>query len=195
MIGNIRGPGGVPAPYIGVVDLAIVSSEEIDTATRAELRRLWADAFGERFSEHDASHAYGGVHVLARDGTRLIGHASAVTRRIRFGDGPWSSVGYVEAVAVQPDRQREGIGRRIMSALRTEMSSRWPVALLSTGRATHFYELLGWERWRGPSYTQTATGLVQDTDHGGLMILRLDPAAVPDLVVRVTCEDRPGSAW
>ena len=82
-----------------------------------------------------------------------------------------------------------------MEMLRTEMSSRWPCALLSTGRATGFYELLGWERWRGLSYTQTATGVVPDGDHGGLMILRLDSSVVPDLSVDVTCEDRSGDAW
>ena len=34
-----------------------------------------------------------------------------------------------------------------------------------------------------------------DDEHGGLMILRLDPAVVPDLTVAVTCMDRPGDAW
>ena len=127
--------------------------------------------------------------------TGVVGHASAVPRRIRFGDRGWLDVGYVEAVATDPERQGEGLGRRVMERLQEEISSRWPVAMLSTGRATGFYELLGWERWRGLSYTLTATGAVPDDEHGGLMILRLDPAAVPDLSVAVTCEDRPGDAW
>jgi aminoglycoside 2'-N-acetyltransferase I len=82
-----------------------------------------------------------------------------------------------------------------MQRLQAEISSRWPVALLSTGRATRFYSLLGWEQWRGLSYTQTATGVVLDGEHGGLMILRLDRSVVPDVSVEVTCEDRPGDAW
>ena len=122
------------------------------------LRTFWDRAYGDRFTEDDADHAYGGVHVLVRDGDRLIGHASAVPRRIRFGDQPWSTVGYVEAVATDPERQGEGIGRRMMERLQEEISSRWPAALLSTGRATGFYELLGWERWRGLSYTQDGHG-------------------------------------
>jgi aminoglycoside 2'-N-acetyltransferase I len=88
-------------------------------------------------------------------------------------------VGYVEAVATRPDRQGEGIGRRVMATLQDESFSRWPVALLSTGRATGF----------------TTTGVVPDGDHGGIMILRADPAEVPDLSVSVTCEDRVGDAW
>ncbi len=177
------------------MDVVVVESDQIDPATCVGLRALWDRAFGDRFTDDDADHAYGGVHVLARDGDRLIGHASAVPRRIRFGDEAWRTVGYVEAVATDPGRQGEGIGRRTMERLKEEISSRWPVALLSTGRATGFYESLGWEQWRGLSYTRTAIGVVPDGDHGGLMVLRLDPSVVPDLSVGVTCEDRPGDAW
>jgi aminoglycoside 2'-N-acetyltransferase I len=177
------------------VDVFTVESDQVDAAGRSDLRSLWARAFGDRFSDEDADHAYGGVHVLTRAGGRLVGHASAVPRRIRFGEGPWQTVAYVEAVATDPERQGEGIGRRTMEKLQQEISARWRVALLSTGRATGFYESLGWERWRGLSYTQTASGIVPDAEHGGLMILRLDPSVVPELSVDVTCEDRPGDAW
>jgi aminoglycoside 2'-N-acetyltransferase I len=180
---------------LALVELVVVESDQINAATRRALRILWDRAYGDRFSEDDADHAYGGVHVLARDDDLLIGHASAVPRRLRFGDEPWRTVGYVEAVATDPDRQGEGVGRRTMECLQEEISSRWPAALLSTGRATGFYELLGWERWRGLSYTQTTTGAVPDGEHGGLMVLRLDRSVVPDLSVGVTCEDRPGDAW
>lgn len=180
---------------LAAVDFLVIESDQIEAPTRVALRDLWRRAFGDRFSDDDADHAYGGVHVVVRDGDRLVGHAAAVPRRIRFGEGPWRTVGYVEAVATDPDRQGEGIGRRTMQTLQAEISRRWPVALLSTGRATGFYELLGWERWRGLSYTRTATGTVEDGEHGGLMILRPGPALVPDLSVAVTCEDRPGDAW
>lgn len=177
------------------VDLVVLESDRLDEVTRLELRRLWHRAFGDRFSDDDADHAYGGVHVLVRDGDRVVGHASAVPRRIRFGEQPWRTVGYVEAVAIDPDRQGLGIGRRMMQMLQVETASRWLVALLSTGRATRFYESLGWEQWRGHSYTLTATGVVADNEHGGLMILRIDQSMVPDLSLGVTCEDRPGDAW
>ena len=186
---------GPRTPRLAVVDIVVVESDQVDPATRLRLRALWDRAFGARFTDDDADHAYGGVHVLAREGDRLIGHASAVPRLIRFGEEPWRTVGYVEAVATDPEFQGEGIGRRTMERLQKEISARWPVALLSTGRATGFYELLGWERWRGLSYTRTSTGVVRDGEHGGLMVLRLDPSAVPDLAVGVTCEDRSGDAW
>lgn len=70
------------------VSLVVLKSDRVDQATSLELRTLWDRAFGDRFSDEDAGHAYGGVHVLVRDDERLIGHASAVPRRIQFGDQP-----------------------------------------------------------------------------------------------------------
>jgi len=195
LAGNSRAVVGMGTPRLTDVKVVVLESDQMDEGTRLALRTLWDRAFGDRFDDHDADHAFGGVHVVACDGERLIGHASAVPRRIRFGDKPWRTVGYVEGVATDPERRAEGIGRHVMERLRAEISSRWPVALLSTGRATGFYELLGWERWRGLSYTQTAAGVAADVEHGGLMILRLDSSVVPDLFVAVTCEGRSGDAW
>jgi aminoglycoside 2'-N-acetyltransferase I len=54
---------------------------------------------------------------------------------------------------------------------------------------------LGWEQWRGLSYTLREGHTVADGEDEGLMILRIDGAAVRDLFVDVSCEDRPGDAW
>lgn len=186
--------GAGPSTVV-VVDTSVMQSDRVDDTTRVALRTLWARAFGDRFSDDDADHAYGGVHVLVGENGRILAHASAVPRRVRFGNERWRGIGYVEAVVTDPDHQGRGIGRHAMLALHQEISSRWPVAMLSTGRATGFYQRLGWERWQGLSFTRTADGVVPDGEHGGLMILRLDQAAVPDLTVDVTCEDRAGDAW
>lgn len=176
------------------MEFSVPDSGDLSEADRRGLVELWAAAFGDRFTADDATHAFGGTHVLAHAAGRIVGHASVVPRRVCFG-ATWREIGYVEAVAVHPDRQGDGIGVALMSRLREVIAGRWPAAMLSTGRATGFYERLGWERWRGNSYTQTASGRVPDGEHGGLMILRIDPGAVADLTVDVTCEDRPGDAW
>lgn len=176
------------------VRLEVVESPRLDAAARDSLRQLWTAAFGNRFSDDDADHAYGGVHVIAYDGLSPIGHASAVPRWIRY-DKQWLLIGYIEAVATAPEHQRSGVGTSIMELLHDQMRHRWPVAMLSTGRATEFYERLGWERWRGVSFTRTEAGEVPDGEHGGLMILRFDVLAVPDLTLDVTCEERSGDAW
>lgn len=177
-----------------MVQIEVLDSADLDAPTREALRALWDRAFDGEFSDDDADHAYGGVHAVAFDAGRVVGHASAVPRRLRFADGPWRTVGYVEAVATDPDRQGEGIGRLVMQALQREIGARWPVAMLSTDRPA-FYEQLGWERWRGLSFTHTAGGAVPDDEQDGLMVLRLDDGALPDVSVDVTCEDRPGDAW
>ena len=174
------------------VEIEVLASDELDAGDRADLWRLWSRAFDD-FTAHDADHAYGGVHVIARD-DEIVAHASAVGRRLKFGDGPWRTVGYVEAVAVDPTRQRRGLGRLLMRTLMVELRARWSIAMLSTGRATGFYASLGWERWRGASLTDDGHRAVVDGEHGGLMILR-EGDAVPDLTLSVTCEDRPGDAW
>jgi aminoglycoside 2'-N-acetyltransferase I len=178
-----------------VAELVVVESSQMRPARRLQLRALWERAFGDRFTDDDADHAYGGVHVLVDDAGSVIGHASAVPRTIRFGDDLWRTVGYVEAVAVDPGHQGRGIGRAIMHKLHAEITLRWPVALLSTGTATEFYKSLGWEQWRGLSYTLTEGTAVADGEHEGIMVLRIDGSAVRDLSVDVTCENRSGDAW
>lgn len=177
------------------MDVEVVETDTIDADTRTGLRTLWTRAFGSRFTDADADHAYGGVHVLVRDSGRIIGHAAVVPRPIKFGDQPWRTVGYVEAVATDPERQGDGVGRRVMEHLQVEISSRWGVALLSTGRATGFYEALGWERWLGLSFTQLGGVAVPDGEHGGLMVFCRDRALMPPRTLAVTCQDRAGDAW
>lgn len=98
-------------------------------------------------------------------------------------------------MATDPARQGEGIGRVTMMRLHDEITARWSLALLSTGRATGFYELLGWQRWLGTSYTQTESEVVADGQHGGLMVFCADPSTVVDRTLAVTCQDRRGDAW
>ncbi|WP_370246463.1 GNAT family N-acetyltransferase [Nocardioides sp.] len=191
-------PAAPAAPADAEPPVELRRSEELDAADRAALRLLWDRAFSD-FTDDDAAHAVhdgGGLHALVRHAGVPVAHASVVPRRLRFGAGPWREVGYVEAVAVDPDHQRRGLGRRVMLALHPAIAARWPVALLSTGKSTGFYARLGWERWGGLSFTRLADGTeVADDEHGGLMILRCDPTVVPDLRVDVTCEDRSGDAW
>jgi aminoglycoside 2'-N-acetyltransferase I len=173
--------------------LCVLTSEELDEATRVRLRQLWGDAFEDRFDDDDADHAYGGVHVLAYGGDVIVGHASVVPRRIRIGDD-WWDVGYVEAVATDPGRQRGGVGTAVMRRLHEEIDTRWPIAFLSTGRARDFYLRLGWEVWQGRSSVQTEAGEVPtDEEHGGILARR--GVDGPDLALPIMCEDRSGDAW
>ncbi|HEY0889936.1 MAG TPA: GNAT family N-acetyltransferase [Nocardioides sp.] len=175
------------------MELVIATSAGLDDGTVSALRRLWATAF-DGFSDDDADHAFGGVHVLLRDGSTVLAHASAVPRTIRVGEQAFAT-GYVEAVAALPGHQGCGLGTRVMRALEPELRRRWSFGVLATG-AHGFYERLGWERWRGPSYVLTAQGPVRSLEEDdALMVLRFGPSRGADLSAAITCEDRPGDAW
>ena len=152
-------------------------------------------AFDGDFSDDDWSHALGGWHaLLAADGP-AIAHAAAVERRIEIGAQPFRA-GYVEAVAVHPSRQRTGLGSRVMIALDEVLHTRFEVGVLSSGEWA-FYESLGWQRWRGPTFVRAADGRLIRTpdDDDGVMVRWEGSRPIPDLDAAITCEERSGDSW
>jgi aminoglycoside 2'-N-acetyltransferase I len=176
--------------------LSVCTSDQIPDADRERLWALWQAAFdGQGFDRDDEQHSYGGIHVLARSGEEILGHAAVVRREIVVGERPFET-GYVEGVAVLPSRQRTGVGRAVMRLLMAELRARYDLGVLATGLAHGFYERLGWERWRGPSYVLTASGPVRTAeDDDGLMALRFGPSAGVDLGAAIRCHDRSGDVW
>lgn len=175
------------------MELLTCGSDELDAGMVEQLRTLWWTAFPD-FTEDDAEHAFGGVHVIALDDGRVLSHASAVERTILVGDVPFVT-GYVEAVSTWPDRHGRGLGTAVMTALEAELRRRWTFGALATD-SHPFYERLGWERWQGPSYVLTDRGRVRSEDEDeGIMVLRFGPSADVDLTLPITCPDRPGDAW
>ena len=95
--------------------LQIVSSEHRSQlqnleAAMARLQNLLATAldlclaaFPGNFSPEDWEHTFGGERVLVLDGDVLVGHLAVVPRRIRVA-ARWYDAGYVEGVAVLPER-------------------------------------------------------------------------------------------
>jgi aminoglycoside 2'-N-acetyltransferase I len=104
------------------------------------------------------------VHVLARDGTRLVGHACWTERRLEAAGFDSCRTAWIDAVAVAPDLQQRGIGTRVMTRLAEEIAG-FDLGALGTERSA-FYERLGWERWAG-----STEGVLHDP-LDTLMILR-----------------------
>ena len=71
----------------------------------------------------------------------------------------------------------------------------YALAVLSTG--THaFYEALGWERWRGPTYVDGPNGRERTpADDGDVMILRTPRTPRLDLDGDIVCAWRSGDVW
>lgn len=179
--------------------LAISTTRRLHPTQAVELRALLDGAFGDGFDRHDFEHALGGEHVFAHLDRALVGHASVVPRFVWI-DGDRVEVGYVEAVAVDPDHQARGLGTLVMQAVAEIITDRYRLGLLSTGK-WHFYERLGWRRWTGPTGVRLGDGYMAPTpdDDDSIMFFatgaRADSTADIDPSLPIACEPRPGDSW
>lgn len=175
-----------------------LATPELTAPELAVIRALLDTAFGthedERFTEPDWQHAVGGVHfVLDLDG-EILAHAAVVERGIHVGGRP-ARTGYVEAVATSVDHQGRGAGSALMTEVNAWIRDRYELGVLGTGRH-HFYERLGWETWRGPSFVRTEAGLRRTVDEDGyILVLRTPSSPSFELTESISCEWREGDVW
>jgi aminoglycoside 2'-N-acetyltransferase I len=159
-----------------------------------EVRRVLDTAFDGDFTDEDWHHAVGGVHVWTAGPEGIISHGSVVPRLLVCG-GHVLHVGYVEAVATAPPYRRQGHGRALMMHIGGLIRDRYVLGVLSTGRHA-FYEALGWERWRGPTFVDGPGGRQRTPDDDdGVMILRTPRSPCLDLAADIVCDWRPGDVW
>jgi aminoglycoside 2'-N-acetyltransferase I len=153
-----------------------------------------SDGDDERFSEDDWQHALGGVHFVLDVEGEILAHAAVVERELHVGERPLRT-GYVEAVATSPARQRKGYGSAVMRPASEYIRDRFEFGALGT--SSHgFYERLGWETWRGPTYARTPTGLQRTADEDGyIMVLRTPQSPPLVLTDPISCDWRPGDVW
>ncbi len=175
-----------------------LGTDELTAAEVAQLRALLEAAFAEDesggFSEDDWQHALGGRHfVLELDG-RIVAHAAVVERELRV-DGRPLRTGYVEAVATAPALQRSGYGSALMRAVDAYIGASYELGALGT--SSHgFYERLGWQTWRGPSYVCTEAGLQATPEADGFILVLFAPSSsAVDFTAPISCDWRPGDIW
>ena len=169
-------------------------SDVVDGGVRAAIRALLDAAFDGHFTDDDWAHALGGTHAIVEVDGVVVAHAAVVPRILDAG-GRELRTGYVEAVAVLPARQRTGLGTAVMRALAPVIAG-YEIGALSTGE-WHFYERLGWERWRGQTWARFPEGRRERTpdDDDSLMILRTPRTPALDLSAALVCEARSGDVW
>ncbi len=174
-----------------------VSTHELRAAEIRAIRELLWAAFppgDEGFTEEDWQHALGGLHfVLDCDGT-VLAHASVVERELHI-DGRPVHAGYVEAVATHPAQRGRGLGTRVMRDVTSYVRERFELGALGTG-SHHFYERLGWVRWRGPASVRTDAGMHRTPGEDGYILILPTPSSPPlDLTAPISCGWRPGDVW
>jgi aminoglycoside 2'-N-acetyltransferase I len=175
-----------------------LSTSEVDRADLVAARTLLISAFGptleERFTTTDWDHSLGGTHFLADIDGSIVAHASVIERQIEIGGLPLRT-GYVEAVAVAPGRQGQGIGSTLMEDVDAFIDERFELGVLGTGRIA-FYERLGWTPWQGQAFVRTPSGLKRTPDEEGFILVRSTPTTPSlDRGASISCDWRPGDVW
>lgn len=180
-----------PATVIRVVPSAALSAGEWSTLTD-----LCVAAFNEDWDGYWESIGPG-VHVIAEEAGRgIVAHAAIVDRSLYPGDVALRA-GYVEAVAVAPDRQRRGLGTKVMEVIDDMVDQGYELGALGTG-SHGFYTRLGWVVWRGPTWIRERDGsLKRSPDEDGDIMVRMTPTTPPelDLSSPISVDWRPGEVW
>jgi aminoglycoside 2'-N-acetyltransferase I len=174
------------------LSIDVVESSSIARATLSEIRDLCTKAYGVDFT--GALEELGpGVHVVGRLEARIVCHAMWVVRELQQDDRAPFRTAFIEAVATDPAFRRRGFASQLLTHLVRQLRN-FELAALSPSDE-HFYERLGWERWRGPLFIRTDEGLAPTPDEP-VMILRLERTP-PDLDIDrpLSAEWRPGELW
>ncbi|GGU99029.1 aminoglycoside 2'-N-acetyltransferase [Streptomyces spectabilis] len=159
--------------------LRTAHTAELAPADLAAARALMDLAFDGDFSDEDWDHGLGGLHALVHDADgELLAHGSVVQRRV-LHNGRSLRVGYVEAVATRPDRQRQGLGAQVMSALEGIVERAYDLGVLSPSEeGEKLYLAHGWRTWPGLVGTLGPEGVEEMPDEDAPMLYGadLDPA-------------------
>jgi aminoglycoside 2'-N-acetyltransferase I len=175
------------------VDLRVARTDELSGAQLVLIRALVEDAFEGTFGADDWDHTIGGVHVFVVDDV-IVAHGSVVERTLVAGHRRLRS-GYVEGVATDRAHRGRGLGSVVMGKVAEIIHARFELGAMSTG-VQGFYERLGWERWRGPTYAATPSGRVRtEEEDDGILVLRTATTRDLDLVASLTCDWRQGDVW
>jgi aminoglycoside 2'-N-acetyltransferase I len=175
--------------------VVLVDTHALSDSHLAAIRRLLDEAFAGELTDDDWQHALGGWHALIEEAGQVVAHAAVVERHLLVGDRSVRA-GYVEAVAVTPARQRTGLGSSVMRAISALIRERFELGALSSGE-WGFYERLGWERWRGPTWVRRADGQIVRTpdEDEGVMVLKTERSGTLDVRQSIVCDERVGDSW
>jgi aminoglycoside 2'-N-acetyltransferase I len=179
-----------------VTSLRLARSSELTERDWLVLTALCVAAFNEPWDSYWQDIGPG-LHVIAEGAEQgIVAHAAIVDRPLY----PGSSVlhaGYVEAVAVWPHLQRSGLGTQVMAKINQLIDDGYELGALGTG-SQPFYEGLGWEVWRGPTWIRERDGGVTRSadEDGGIMVRRTPRTPTDlDLAQQLAVDWRPGEVW
>jgi aminoglycoside 2'-N-acetyltransferase I len=172
----------------------VAHTADLDPAALTSARALLDEVFGADMTDHDWDHALGGVHALVWEEGALIGHASVVQRRLLY-NGRALRTGYVESVAVRPDRRRRGVGAAMMEEIERMILAAYELgALGATEEGAALYRSRGWRQWQGETSALTPSGPVRtESEDGDVYVFEVGTTL--DVHATLTCDWRDGDLW
>ena len=178
------------------VSLSRAHTADLNADERARIRAFLDEAFDGDFAHDDWEHALGGVHVLAYDAGKVVGHASVVQRRLTHR-GLGIRTGYVEAVAVRAERRGRGLGSALMEEVEGLVLRAYDLGALSAvERARRLYERRGWKAWAGETWVLSPDGPRRTPDEDdSVLVLETPTSPEVDLTATLACDWRPGDVW
>ena len=179
-----------------MTQLRTATTAELTGEALAALRGMVFEAFGGRFDEHDWEHTLGGVHLLVVEDGEPVAHG-AVVPRVLVAGGRELRTGYGEGVATRGDRRGAGLATAVMRAVGRIVRAGYELGALADGtRISGFYQRLGWETWRGPTFVAGPEGPLRTAeDDGGILVLRTSATAGLEVTGPLVCDWRPGDVW
>jgi aminoglycoside 2'-N-acetyltransferase I len=192
-------PPQAKAPDAHAVEVRTVQSRDADHDELRAAEQLVKQSFGSDFRDNDWHHGLGGIHVFVNDDTNtLLAHAAIVPRVIRHGSDALH-VGYVEAVAVRPDLQGQGLGRLLMDQVESIVRAEYQIGALNAVKdAVPFYRHRDWTLWTGATAALDRAGGIVATDDAEDRIMLLGSKLYSqeiDQSLTLTCDWRPGDLW
>jgi aminoglycoside 2'-N-acetyltransferase I len=176
-----------------LLDLQVVPSSALSRETLDQILELCDRAYGEDLREIFQSFV-DPVHVLATADGIVLSHALWVTRWLAPGGRAPLRTAYVEAVATDPARQRQGFASATLRRVLREVEGFELAALCPSDYGQPLYARLGWETWTGPLSVRCGSNLI-DTADESIMIHRLPLTPALRLSESMSAEWRPGEAW
>ncbi|WP_111767651.1 GNAT family N-acetyltransferase [Nakamurella deserti] len=178
----------------GAWRVEVVHTADLGSIRRSAVRALLYEVFDD-MTEPDWEHCLGGVHALTVADGGIVAHAALVARRLGHRGRPLRA-GYVEGVAVRPDRQRQGLGSAVMAPLERMIVDAYEVgALAATDDGARFYTARGWRSWAGRTWSLTPDGAVRTPDDDDCVFVWPGASEPLDLTGDLLADWRDDCAW
>lgn len=177
-----------------IIEYRRLHTSQLISSEKETLFGLLVEGFSSDFTYDDFQHTLGGMHVIAYDQQKMVGHVAIVQRNMAINDDP-ISVGYVEAMVVEENYRRQGIGASLMQHTNEIISACYQLGLLSASEeGQKLYRSVGWKVWKGALFEQQQRHYIRSIEEeGGVMAWSAHDNI--DFTASLYCDFRGGDQW